>query len=106
MLTGFGMTATADNQPAIDLDCGSGIKMRLVLIPAGEFMMGGEESPEEVAQKCICGPSRQLRVGKIPQYYLNQQPRRLVKINTPFYMGIYCVTQEQYHAVVGAVRTI
>jgi hypothetical protein len=24
-----------------------------------------------------------------------------VKINTPFYMGIYCVTQEQYHAVTG-----
>jgi formylglycine-generating enzyme required for sulfatase activity len=85
----------------VDLDCGCGVTMRLVLIPPGEFMMGGEEQPEEVARKCVGGPPMPVFVGKLSQSFLNEQPRHLVKINMPFYMGIYCVTQEQYHAVVG-----
>jgi formylglycine-generating enzyme required for sulfatase activity len=101
-LAGFGMPATAANQQAIELDCGSGVKMKLTLIPAGEFMMGGEEPPEEIARKCVGGPRQQGNLGNLPEGFQNEQPRQLVKINTPFYMGIYCVTQEQYHAVMGA----
>jgi formylglycine-generating enzyme required for sulfatase activity len=100
-LAGFCVTATAADQPAIELDCGGGVKMKLVLIPAGEFMMGGEDPPEEVARKCIGGQPEPVFLGKLPQSFLSEQPRHLVKINTPFYMGIYCVTQEQYHAVTG-----
>ena len=63
-LAGFGALATAADQPAIELDCGSGVKMKLVLIPAGEFMMGGEEPPEEVARKCIGGRPGAVYVGE------------------------------------------
>ncbi len=94
--------ASKELQKTVDLDCGNGVKMRLTLIPAGEFMMGGEESPEEVARKCVGGPPQSTPLGKLPETFRNEQPRHLVKINKPFYMGIYCVTQAQYNAVMGA----
>jgi formylglycine-generating enzyme required for sulfatase activity len=57
------------------------IGMKLVLIPAGEFMMG---TP----------PTEDIReVG---------HPQHRVKISKSFYMGIYEVTQTQYQAVMGA----
>jgi formylglycine-generating enzyme required for sulfatase activity len=57
------------------------IHMKLVLIPAGRFMMG---SP----------PDEKDRVG-------NEGPRHTVEISRPFYMGVYPVTQEEYQKVMG-----
>jgi formylglycine-generating enzyme required for sulfatase activity len=87
----LGMTAiarAAEDQPTVKmpkewtLDCGKGVSMKRVLIPAGEFMMG---SPENEG-------------GRDP----NEGPRHRVKITKPFFMGIYAVTQAQYEAVMGA----
>jgi formylglycine-generating enzyme required for sulfatase activity len=75
----FGMTATAADQPTIELDCGSGVKMKLVLIPAGEFMMGSPENETGCS--------------------VDEGPRHRVKITKPFYMGEYLVTQAQYGTV-------
>ncbi len=52
------------------------IGMKFILIPAGEFMMGSEENDSE------------KRVHK-------------VKINKPFYLGIYPVTQREWKEVIG-----
>ena len=52
------------------------IGMKLRLIPAGSFFMGGELE--------------------------NEKPVHLVKITKPFYMGIYEVTQEQYNELMGS----
>ena len=55
--------------------------MKLVLIPAGRFMMG---SPPEATD----------RVG-------NENPRHTVEISRPFYLGVYTVTQDEYQQVMG-----
>jgi len=60
------------------LDLGNGVKMELVLIPAGEFMMGSPSSESG-----------------------REGPQHRVRITRPFYMGKYEVTQEQFEAVKG-----
>jgi formylglycine-generating enzyme required for sulfatase activity len=63
------------------LDLGNNVQMRLVLVPAGKFMMG---SPATEAG----------RSG-------DEGPQHEVTISKPFYMGVYEVTQEQYEQVMG-----
>jgi hypothetical protein len=58
------------------LDLPGGVKLELCWIPAGEFMMGSNESDDE-------------------------KPVHRVKIAKGFWMGKYPVTQEQYEAVTG-----
>jgi len=60
-------------------DLGNGVKVELVYIPAGEFMMGSPDGE---------GDS-------------DEHPRHKVVIAKPFYMGKYPVTQEQWEAVMG-----
>ena len=66
----------------ITLDLGNGVTMRLVLIPAGKFMMGSPDSE----------PGRED----------NEGPQHEVTISKPFYMGVFEVTQEQYQQLMGA----
>ena len=61
------------------------IGMKLVLIPAGEFLMGAKLSPEEVYKKYPGGP-------KNSSYYKAEHPRHKVRITRPFYMGVHEVT--------------
>jgi formylglycine-generating enzyme required for sulfatase activity len=67
---------------AITLHLGNKVNIKLVLIPAGKFMMG---CPETEAGR---GDS--------------EGPQHEVTISKPFYMGVYEVTQEQYEAVIGS----
>ena len=57
------------------------VSLKLVLIPAGSFLMG---SPEEEKGRAK-----------------NEGPQHEVTISQPFYMGVTEVTQEQYEAVMG-----
>ncbi len=66
-------------EKSVDFD--GGIKLKLVLIPAGEFMMGSPEG--ETGRSDTEGPQRK------------------VTITEPFYMGIYPITQAQYQEVTG-----
>jgi len=87
-------TAAALNLPVEEtLDLGGGVKMRLVLIPAGEFMMGSRLSAEEVHRRWP---------GGAPEWYEHEHPRHRVRITRPFYMGACEVTQEQWSAVMGS----
>jgi formylglycine-generating enzyme required for sulfatase activity len=77
---GQAQTRTATNLPAmsITLDPRSDTKMEFVLIPAGTFTMGVEESrPDE-------------------------KPVTKVTLTKPFYFGKYEVTQAQWQAVMGS----
>ena len=69
----------ATNSPpgsiTLALELGNGAKMDFVLIPAGTFVMGAEESRAD------------------------EKPVTKVTISQPFYFGKYEVTQEQWHAV-------
>jgi formylglycine-generating enzyme required for sulfatase activity/serine/threonine protein kinase len=57
------------------------IGMKLVLIPAGEFMMGSSDDVKEAG--------------------IDEKPRHRVRITRPFYLGATEVTQSQYRAVTG-----
>jgi len=61
-------------------DLGKGIKLEMVLIPAGKFMMGSPESEKS-------------------RY--RDETQHEVTLTKPFYMGKYEVTQEQWEAVMG-----
>ena len=71
----------AEQPKEISLDLGGGVKLEMVLIPAGEFMMGSPDSEKDVAP--------------------DEKPQHLVRITRPFYLGKYEVTQEQWAAVMG-----
>jgi len=63
------------------LDLGGGVTMELVLIPAGEFMMGSPPGESERSD--------------------DEGPQHKVGISKPFYLGKYEVTQAQWKAVMG-----
>jgi formylglycine-generating enzyme required for sulfatase activity len=62
------------------IDLGKGVKLEMVLIPSGKFMMGSPASEKERD---------------------NYETQHEVTITKPYYMGKYEVTQEQYEAVMG-----
>jgi len=66
----------------LTLELGKGITMKLVLIPAGTFLMGSPNDEEGRAN--------------------NEDPQHRVSIGEAFYMGIYEVTQAQWRAVMGS----
>ena len=55
------------------------IGMKMVLIPAGEFMMGSPDDDPEAVD--------------------HEKPQHLVRITRPFHLGIYPVTQAEYERV-------
>jgi formylglycine-generating enzyme required for sulfatase activity len=57
------------------------IGMKLVLIPAGEFLMGSASSDKEAED--------------------DEKPQHRVRITLPFYLGATEVTQGQFRAVTG-----
>jgi formylglycine-generating enzyme required for sulfatase activity len=56
--------------------------MKLVLIPAGEFLMGAADSDDDAGN--------------------DEKPQHRVRITRPFYLGATMVTRRQYRAVTGA----
>ena len=63
--------------------------MRLVLIPAGTFMMGSPDS-----EMLSSAESEKYRP-------TNESPQHSVKISQAFYMGVHEVTQDEYEKVTG-----
>ena len=69
---------TPEDKKEISLDLGRGVKMELMLIRPGSFMMGDEKGDNE------------------------EKPVHKVTISKPFYIGKFEVTQEQWEAVIGS----
>jgi formylglycine-generating enzyme required for sulfatase activity len=63
----------------LTVDLGKGVKLEMVLIPAGEFLMGSPDSDKLAS--------------------IDEKPQHRVRITKPFYLGKYLVTQEQWQAV-------
>ncbi len=76
-----GMTPAAEK--GISLDLGDGVRLELVPIPAGEFLMGSPDSDRASPQ---------------------EKPQHPVRITKPFYLGVSPVTLEQWAAVMGSGR--
>lgn len=67
-------------KPILQVDLGKGVKLEMVLIPAGKFMMGSPASEKGRNEN---------------------ETQHEVTLTKPFYMGKYEVTQEQWQAVMG-----
>lgn len=76
----------AESDRQVILDLGDGVRMKLVRIPAGEFIMGSKLTAEEVAERYG---------GRIKNFGDEQKPRKL-QIRRPFYMSATEVTIGQY----------
>jgi len=78
-----------------DIDLGKGVKMTLVLIPAGEFLMGNKEGvkPEEL---------QKTYGGDLDWYRRELFARRRRTVERPFWLGKTEVTQAQWQQVVGS----
>jgi len=76
-----------------EIDLGDGVKMTLVLIPAGEFLMGSPPttSPEKL---------QKLYGGDIESYQM-EFPQHRVRISKPFLLGKREVNQALWRAVMG-----
>ncbi len=84
----------AKNPPKeIAVDLGSGVKLKMVLIPAGEFKMGSGESAEATAAffNKIYGENRVQA-----HRFKDEHPQHRVRITKPFYLGTYHVTRGQF----------
>ena len=83
--TTFVVTVTQPPPPLekeIAVDLGGGVKLEMVLIPAGEFLMGSRDSDEDAGD--------------------DEKPQHRVRIIKPFCLGKYLVTQEQWKTVMGS----
>jgi formylglycine-generating enzyme required for sulfatase activity len=65
------------------------IGITLVLIPAGEFQMGGSEPAEELVKTFP-------QYGVQADFFHDEYPQHRVRITKPFYMGKYEVTNGQF----------
>ena len=65
----------------LTVDVGKGVKLEMVLIPAGEFLMGSPEADKDAEP--------------------DEKPQHRIRITKPFYLGKYLVTQEQWEVVMG-----
>jgi len=83
-------TAHADEARPPLANIENSIGMSLVLIPAGQFMMGTDESVESLRQGYPNYPERRL------QDLSDERPQHKVEISHPFYMGKYLVTVGQF----------
>ena len=89
-----GTTGCASEAPLpaqMTLDLGKGVAMKLVLIPAGKFLMGSGVSAEQLARKYKTHAA----------WFTDEHPQREVTITRPFCMGATEVTQSQWRAVMG-----
>jgi len=77
----YHLAGRSGHWPETVLDLGNDVQMRLVLIPAGKFMMGSPVT--EAGRGSEEGPQHEVTISK------------------PFYMGVFEVTQEQYEQVMG-----
>jgi formylglycine-generating enzyme required for sulfatase activity len=81
VLGGHTLVKAQDLPKKIAVALGGGVKLEMVLIPAGKFTMGSPAKEED-------------RID-------DEGPQHEVEITRPFYLGIYPVTQGQWKQVMG-----
>ncbi len=80
-MAGTAFSETKEPAKTLAVDLGGGVKMEMILIPAGEFLMGSPDSDQDALSW--------------------EKPQHRVRITKPFYLGKYQVTQEQWETVMG-----
>lgn len=72
------------------VNLGENVLLEMVLIPAGNFIMGSKKKPVD--------PFSNIKVEQPPD---NQMPQHEVTLTKTYYMGKYEVTQEQWFEIMG-----
>ncbi len=87
----------AGGEKQIAVDLGGGVKLKMVLIPAGEFKMGSGESAEATAAFFNKTYGEDLLKA---DFFKDEHPQHRVRITKPFYLGTYHVTRGQFRQFV------
>ncbi len=96
-MAGTAYSETKELPKKLAADLGDGVKMELVLIPAGEFKMGSSESAEATAAFFNKTYGEDLLNADL---FKDEHPRHHVRITKPFYLGTYHVTRGQFRQFV------
>ncbi len=96
-MAGTAFSETKEPPKKLVADLGGGVKMELVLIPAGEFKMGSSESAEATAAFFNKTYGEDLVNA---DWFTDQHPQHRVRITKPFYLGTYHVTRGQFRQFV------
>jgi formylglycine-generating enzyme required for sulfatase activity len=93
----FGNPPAESRQPSVvePREITDSIGMKLVLIPAGEFMMGSGEPAADILAKFP-------QYNRTPEWFNDEFPQHRVRITRPFYVGAYEVTNAQFQKFVDA----
>jgi formylglycine-generating enzyme required for sulfatase activity/WD40 repeat protein len=81
-----------------EVDLGGGVKLAMVLIPPGEFLMGSTEEEQARFLEEAKAAEDEWAVDRMP----TEGPQHRVRITRPFFLGKYEVTQAQWEAVMGS----
>jgi formylglycine-generating enzyme required for sulfatase activity len=84
-----------DGDKELTLDLGNNVELKLLLIPAGKFLMG---SPAHEQARF-----RMLEENPLEGMFKNEGPQHEVTISRAFYMSRFAVTREQYENVMGKI---
>ncbi len=96
-MAGTAFSETKEPPKKLAADLGGGVKMKLVLIPSGEFKMGSGESAEDTAAFFNKTYGVELRYAIV---FKDEHPQHRVRITKPFYLGTYHVTRGQFRQFV------
>jgi sulfatase modifying factor 1 len=91
------LAISADLCPAQTKETANSLGMKLVLIPAGEFLMGSGDSGEQLHN------AYPQYVHK-PAYYDDELPQHRVRITKAFYFGKYEVTNAEFRRFVDSAH--
>jgi formylglycine-generating enzyme required for sulfatase activity len=87
----------AGDKKQITVDLGGNVTLKMVLIPAGEFKMGSDESAEATAAFFNKTYGEDLVQA---DWFKDEHPQHRVRITKPFYLGTYHVTRGQFRQFV------
>jgi len=88
------------------IDIGNGVKLEMVLIPAGKFIMGSTKDREEAVlkEKFKNSGEEEARISKWAEDNAASLTQHEVTISKQFYMGKFEVTIEQWYAMSGEIK--
>ncbi|MFO0948875.1 MAG: formylglycine-generating enzyme family protein [Planctomycetota bacterium] len=87
LLLAAGVAAVSVNPAAGSDVLLNSIGMKMVLVPAGSFLMGSDETPEQLTKQFS---------GLEVKWVDGERPRHRVSISKPFFFGIHEVTRGQF----------
>lgn len=98
-LTSSGSVKSRDRKMAYAYleDLGGGVKLEMVAIPPGEFMMGSSDADVQRAYQ----DAKRYDDKAEMRWFTRETPQHRVRINYWFYAGKFEVTQAQWRAVMG-----